>query len=196
MKKTLLVLSITLLGTFLSSNVMGQNPTANNELTLGLIEVCMLKTNVSPIALTLAPVAIGEAILPSVSDETKRLQISSIVTGTAGAPVLHTVKASLLTGTAVPAGTYLNLQATVPAVLAGTSGGTLGITAGDVKLPMVTGSAVNIITGIGSCFSGSDAANGYALKYTWGVDLTGNYADIRATAGTSVTVVLTLSSIQ
>ena len=158
----------------------------------------MLATdNTTPVALTLAPVTAGLAIQSSVSDETKKLQISSIVTGTTGAPVLHTIKASLLAGSTVPAGTYLNLKATVPAVVGGTSGGLLGATAGDVKLPMVTGSAVNIVTGIGSCFSGSAATNGYSLKYTWGVDLlTGNYADIRATAstGTSVTVVLTLSS--
>lgn len=193
MKKTLLVLSITLMGTLLGTNVKGQ---VNNELSLGLVEVTMLATTATPVALTLAPTSAGLAILSSVSDDSKRLQISSIVTGSKDVPVLHTVKASLLAGSAVPAGTYLNLQALVPAIASGVSGGLLGTSAGDVKLPMVPGSAVNVITGIGSCFSGADATNGYTLKYTWGVDLAGNYADIRATTGTSVTVVLTLSSIQ
>ena len=195
MKKTLLVLSITLLVSLLSSTIKAQ---VNHTLTLGLVEVCMLNTeSATKIGLTLAPTTAGLAIQSSVSDNSKKLQISSIITGTVGAPVYHTVKASLLTGSAVPPGTYLNLQATVPA-LTGTSGGVLGVTAGDVKLPMVPGSAVNVITGIGSCFSGAAATDGYTLKYTWGVDLAGNYSDIRATAGTGtdVTVVLTLSSVQ
>jgi hypothetical protein len=200
MKKTLLVLSITLLGTLLSSNVKGQAPTAaaNNALNLGLVEVTMLATTATTVQLTLAPVSVGLAIQPSVSDDSKRLQISSIVTGSVGTPVPHTIKASLDAGSTVPPGTYLNLQATVPDLVNGTSGGTLGLSAGDVKLPMTTGSAVNIITGIGSCFSGAAADNGYILKYTWGVGSLSNYQDIRATAstGTAVTVVLTLSSVQ
>jgi hypothetical protein len=192
MKKTLLVLSITLLGILSGANVMAQTTAAaNNVLSLGLVEVCMLSTISTPVSLTLAPTTAGLAIQPSVSDESTRLQISSIVTGTKDVPVPHIIQASLLAGSTVPAGTFLSLQATV--VTGGSSGGTLGVSKGDVKLPMATGSAVPILDGIGSCFSGSDAADGYKLKYTWGVDLAGLYADIRATTGTSVTVILTLS---
>lgn len=194
MKKTLLVLSITLLGILSGANVMAQaTAAANNELSLGLVEVCMLATNTSTaVSLTLAPITAGLAIQPSVSDESKRLLISSIVTGSVGTPVPHIIQASLLAGSSVPAGTFLSLQATV--VTGGSSGGTLGTSKGDVKLPMATGTAVPILDAIGSCFSGNATDDGYKLKYTWGVDVLANYADIRAsTTATSVTVVLTLS---
>lgn len=194
MKKTLLVLSITLLGILSGANVMAQaTAAANNILSLGLMEVCMLATtttNSTPVSLALIPQTAGLAIQPSVSDETTRLQISSIINGTKDVPVPHIIQASLQSGSIVPAGTSLKLTATVAATT--NSGGNLGATKNEVTLPAATG-AVTILDGIGSCFSGSDLTDGYKLKYTWGVDLAGTYSDIRATSGASVTVVLTLS---
>lgn len=195
MKKTLLVLSITLIGTLLGSNVMGQ--TSTQGLTLGLSEVTLLSVGTGAINLTLTPGAAGLAVASSMSDDSKRLQISSVVSGSAEGPTLHILKASLQEGSAVPAGTYLNLQAIVPALVSGTSGGVLGTSSGDIKLPMSSnGSAVNIINGIGSCFSGAALTDGYTLKYTWGLDDPAtNYGDVRATgAATAVTVILTLSA--
>jgi hypothetical protein len=74
-------------------------------------------------------------------------------------------------------------------------GGTPGTLVGsDVLLSTV--SDANIISGIGSCYSGVAADDGYVLKYTWGLDNPAStYGQIRATgAAVSVTVTLTLSA--
>ena len=189
MKKTLLILSITLLGTLLGFNVMGQDtPIAANNLTLGMPEVTLLKSS-STVSLLLTTANAGEAVKASVSDTTARLKISSVV----AAGKTRTLSAKVTTGP-IPAGTTLTLMALSPTV--GLSyGGVLGSLVGS-DVTLTTGSDATIISSIGSCFSGTAANDGYRLKYTWGLDNPGtNYGAIRATgAGVTITVTLTLSA--
>lgn len=183
MKKTLLVLCITFIGTLACFNAIGQ--TASNELTLGMPEVLLLNSNSAAVNLTLTPQDAGEAVVSSVTSSAARLLISSVVSGTQ----TRNLSAMVTTGT-IPAGTILKLQATAPnANFIGTAG-TLGA---EVELDGVT--AKSIITAIGTCYSGTSADDGYVLKYTYGIpESTTDYGLIRASGGSSVTVTLTLSA--
>ena len=182
MKKKLLVLSIALLGSLFGSHVMGQN-TSTNSLNLGMPELSLLSASSTSVNLVLTTAIAGEAVLSSISDESARLKISSVITS-----ATRTLSASV---SAVPAGTTLTLQAQTPN---GSFGGTQGEYSAAQTLP-TTGSAT-IITAIGSCYSGTAADDGYKLKYTWGLlDPALNYANVRATgAGVMVTVTLTLTA--
>ncbi|PKP29890.1 MAG: hypothetical protein CVT99_15565 [Bacteroidetes bacterium HGW-Bacteroidetes-16] len=54
--------------------------------------------------------------------------------------------------------------------------------------------AVDIATGIGSCYTGTAAGDGYKLDYAWDAGAAGAYGTIFATGATTATVVLTLSA--
>jgi len=183
MKKTLFILSITLLGTLLGSNVLGQVNVTTNALSLGMPELSLLSASATQINLQLTTAVAGEAVKASVSDSTARLKISSVITSAA-----RTLSASV---SAVPAGTVLKLQAQTPN---SSFGGTPGTFVTDAALP--TSSSTDIITGIGSCYSGTATDDGYKLKYTWGLlNAATSYAAVRATgAGVVVTVTLTLTA--
>ncbi|OFY44057.1 MAG: hypothetical protein A2X18_08020 [Bacteroidetes bacterium GWF2_40_14] len=182
MKNALLLLGITLIVTLSGPKVMGQ--TATNNLSLGMPEVLLVKSNASSINLTLSPQEAGLAVQPSLSDSTARVLISSVVSG----EQTRTLTASVTSGS-VPAGTYLKLVALSPnASFVGTAG-TLGA---QVELGAV---AQTIVSAIGTCYSGTAADDGYGLKYTFGIPAaSGTYGSIRATAGAAVTVTLTLSA--
>ena len=154
MKKTLIILSIILLGALFSSNVMGQVNISANSLTLGMPEVALLSASATAINLQLTTTTAGLAVKSSVSDSSARLKISSVITSA--------TRSMTAVASAVPAGTTLTLQAQAPN---GNFGGAPGTYAAAATLP-ITGS-VNIITLIGSCYSGILTDDGYHLKYTW-----------------------------
>jgi len=184
MKKTLLILSITLLVTLLSSNVMGQdNGSASNTLSLGMSELALLSSPTGTINLQLTTTIAGSAVASSIRDSTARVKISSVISGS----TTRTMSASV---SLVPGGTYLKLMVKTPST---NFGGTIATYGTDVQLST---SAATIISGIGSCYSGTGALDGYVLRYTWGLDNpASNYGLVRAVAGnTSVTVTLTLSA--
>jgi len=188
MKKTLLVLSITLLGTLLGSNVMGQDKNAaTNSLSLCMPEINLLSSASPSVNLQLTTAIAGEAVASSATDKTARVKISSVVSGIQ----TRTLSAKVTTGS-VPAGTTLKLIAMAPN---SSFGGTQGdLVSSDVTLS--TASDASIITGIGSCYSGTATDDGYVLQYTWGLDNPATtYGSIRAVGGgTSITVTLTLSA--
>ena len=183
MKKTLLILSITLLGTLLGSTVLGQVNVSTNTLSLGMPELSLLSASATQINLQLTTAVAGEAVKSSVADSTARLKISSVITSTP-----RKLSASV---SAVPGGTVLKLQAKTPNA---NFGGTPGTFVSNATIPV--GSSADIITGIGSCYSGTTTDDGYVLRYTWGLlDPSANYQDVRATgAGVVVTVTLTLTA--
>jgi len=186
MKKTLLILSIAVLGVFLGSPVMGQSNnqgTITQNLSLGLREVALLSASATTITLILVPDAVGLAVKSSVSDSSARLVISSVITS-----ATRTLSASV---SAIPPGTTIKMQALDPNT---NFKGTRGTYLPAATLPLTTGTAIDIITGIGSCYSGNAVGDGYRLRYIWGLDLAGNYADVKASGGTSVVVTLTISA--
>jgi len=185
MKKSFLLLSVALLGAVVCSPAIGQTNAATHDLSLGMPEINLLSSNSSTVNLELTTNVAGEAVQSSISDSTARVKISSVVAGVQS----RTLSASVSAGS-VPAGTQLRLVAKAPNANFGGTTGTLGSEA------TLSGSAANIITGIGSCFSGTGSDDGYVLKYTWGLDNpAATYGAVRAVSGgSSVTVTLTLSA--
>ena len=183
MKKKLLVLSFALLGSLLGSHVIGQDNVTNNTLSLGMPELALLSSPSGTVNLQLTTAVAGEAVKSSIRDSTSRVKISSVIPGSSS----RTLSASV---SSVPSGTYLKLMVQTPSA---NFGGTVATYGTDVTLST---SAANIISGIGSCYSGTGALDGYVLRYTWGLDNpAANYGLVRAVAGnTTVVVTLTLSA--
>jgi hypothetical protein len=187
MRKLIIVLSITLLWTLWDSPVMGQdNQSATNGLSLGMPELNLLSSTSPTISLVLTTAVAGQAVQASKSDSTARLKISSVIS----ANQTRTLSAKVTTGS-VPGGTTLRLRAQDPNT---NFGGTKGTLVGS-NVTLSTGSDATIVSGIGSCYSGTGADDGFVLKYTWGLnDPASTYGLVRASAGASVTVTLTLSA--
>lgn len=185
MKKTILTLGALAICLSMGIKMQAQTNSADHSISLGLPEVALLGTQSGPVNLELSgSMAAGEAVLAEKSDSTAYLQYSSVITE--GSP--RTLYAKV-TGT-VPAGTFLKAKAKAPGANASGDYGTLVAT--DVTLSLTDNA---LVTGIGSCYSGTAADDGYNLKYTWGLDNpAANYADIRATAAASVTVTLTITA--
>jgi len=186
--RKLLVISIALLGTLLTINVMGQTTnSSSNTLSLGLQEVSMIHGSTSPVNLTLTPQSAGLAVKPSVSDSTARVLTSSVISGTDTRTM-----SVVFTGT-LPGGTYLTLQAKTPNANFVGEQGTIG---GLATYTTDGGASQDIISAIGTCYSGTGADDGYVLKYTFGISAsTENYGDIRAVGGQTVTATFTLTAI-
>lgn len=156
--------------------------TSNHTLTMGIPEVCLLGTSSAAISLQLTTATAGNQITGGTG--TGFAQVSSIVsTGET-----RTITASV---TGVPAGTSLSVNTTPPS--GGNSGGVLGT--GSTNKSLVNGaSAITLVTGIGSCYTGAASTDGYQLDYTWSSSL-GAYGSIVASAGVTATVVLTITNI-
>ena len=185
--RKLLVISIALFGTLLSFNAMGQTTnTSVNTLNLGLQEVSMIHGSTNPVNLTLTPQSAGLAVKPSVSDSTARVLVSSVVTGA------NTRTMSVVFTGELPGGTYLTLQARDPN---GNFVGTAGTMGSLATYSTSGGAAQDIISGIGTCYSGTGSDDGFKLLYTFGISATTeNYGDIRAVGGQSVTATFTLTA--
>ena len=168
----------------LSVNVNAQ-VTSNQELTMGIPEVLLIKAvNASgvtgAVSLELTTTVAGTAI--SGGTGTSYAQLSSIVTSTQTRKMTASV-------TGVPTGTELSVATAVPTNA--NFAGTVGTGTGSLVLGAV---AVDIATGIGSCYTGTAAGDGYKLDYAWDAGAAGAYGTIFATGATTATVVLTLSA--
>ncbi|MEA4936153.1 MAG: hypothetical protein VB102_05860 [Paludibacter sp.] len=185
--KKLLVISIVLLSSLLTFSAMGQDTnTSSNTLSLGLSEVSLIKGSTAPVSLILTPQSAGLAVKPSVSDSTARVLVSSVITGSN-----FRTMSVVFTGD-LPGGTYLKLKAKDPN---GNFVGGKGAVEPEVTYTTNGGAAQNIITGIGTCYSGTGSDDGYKLLYTFGVSAsTENYGDIRAVGGQTVTATFTLTA--
>jgi hypothetical protein len=183
MKKSIFVVTFALVVTFWGSSVKGQSNSVNNTLSLGMPELALLSSSSSAVNLQLTTAIAGEAVKSSIRDSTSRVKISSVISGS----TTRTMSASV---TLVPNGTYLKLMAKTPSTNFGGTAGTFG---SDVSLSTT---AAVIVSGIGSCYSGTGTDDGYVLRYTWGLDNpAANYGLVRAVAGnTTVTVTITLSA--
>jgi len=183
---------LTLVFTALSSMISAQVDTKTDSHTIGIgiPEVAIL--DIEPSAtknLTMAFVAPTEAglpIVPPADDTTLWLNYSSIKAATAP----DNVRAVSVKLTAVIPGVDIKVTA---AAKAGVGSGTFGIPSAQLTL---TASDQNILTGIGSAFTGNGATNGHNLTYNVNfgsaVGSTANYADLVAST-TSATVTYTIS---
>lgn len=139
----------------LSAQGFADSDSASHDVTLQVNEIALIDLNdASAITLTTnAPAAGGAGVLGD-SDSSKLLQYTSLVAST----VTRRITVNL-SGSAVPAGTLLYLEATSVPANCGTAGGQLTLST----------TAANLISGIGSCATGV-GANGAALTYTFHID--------------------------
>jgi len=93
----------------------------------------------------------------------------------------------LTTAGTVPAGLQLTVQA---GSFSGSGVGTFGTSAGVITL---TGTAQNLLTGIGSAYTGNGPSNGHNLTYT--LSQVGSYAALDFDNSNTLTVTYTLSDI-
>jgi hypothetical protein len=141
-------------------------------------EVAKLKLNdTGTVTLTIDDPTNGGDVPPSATDATKKLQYTSDV----GNAVTRKITAAWGGTDAAPAGTQLNVEATSVVAGCGTAVG------GGYTLPDNNATAGNIITGIGSCKTGS-GVNGSGVTYTFSVtDIT------LMVAGATKTVTITFT---
>jgi hypothetical protein len=181
MKKLLAVVVILALcgvGSFAADN-------DNHDVVLVISAIAALDVEgADPLTLTIDDTAINPGDAPaSDTDNTVRLQYTMIQATSVG-----TIDVTS-TGT-VPAGTSLSITVTPPAV-----GGVVSGDPGDVGTTAVlTGtddSSADIVTGIGSCKTGSAAGEGAVVLYTFAVT---NFTSLAPNgAGATVNIVYTIS---
>lgn len=157
--------------------------TSNQDLTMGIPEVCLLGTDGVAVSLQLTTTTAGAQIAGGTG--TSYAQVSSIVS----AAETRTITATI---TGVPTGTSLTVDTAIPSN--GNQGGTLGTGTTGINL-INSDPAVTLVTGIGSCFTGTASTDGYVLSYAWDAGASGSYGNIVATAGATATVVLTITNL-
>lgn len=188
-KQRLLAVSMIILANIAGFNSMAQDTNeTGSSLSLGLPALALIKTDAAPLNLTLTTSVAGEMVAASVVNTTARIRVTSIV-----ASGTRSISGAVTAGTP-PVNTYLKMTPFVnPAPnFVGTPG---TVTAVEYDLTEGSaGGAKEIVTGIGSCYSGTGATDGYAIKYEFGILNAGDFGDIRATAGTAMTVTFTIST--
>lgn len=165
---------------FFITPAKSQVSTAGDNISLSVASLALIETNATSISMSFQPVSVAGAILSSVSNSNLYIKISSLVP--AGTSRKVTVK--LLSGT-IPAGTQLTIQPTASTTT--NSGGTLGSVASS---PVVISSVdQNLITGIGSCYTGTGSSDGYRMTFNWGiVNPSATYGQLFATTSNPVIV--------
>lgn len=179
MKRVRLILVLILLAFFVSSNAIGQTASANNTLTMSIPGIALLSTDMVAITLELTTTVAGEQISGGIGST--HVQISSIV----AAGLSRKITAS---ATGIPPGTSLAVSAVLPSN--GNHGGVMGT--GLTNVPL-SGSVSEIVTGIGSCFTGTASDDGYLLNYVWNTGAVGDYGTIVELSGGTATVLLTIT---
>ena len=159
--------------------------TATTTLTLGVTEVSLLRLTDGVINLQLNQRDAGLSLETSKSDSTARLLISSVISNS---PRVLTAKISAGT---VPTGSHLELVAILPNQ---NFVGSIGTLASPITLD---GTDKPFVTEIATCYSGTGSTDGYPLKFTYALDMNASsYGNLRATMGTQVIVMFTLTAAQ
>lgn len=122
----------------------------------------------------------GAAIKTVAADSTTRLRISSLVDGT----TTHRTISAKLNTQPVGADLIISVQAPTTPFLSGSS--VQGTLLSNVTLSATN--ALDIVTGIGTCWSGTETDSGYVIKYTYKM-----IEGAPVVTGTAVTVTYTLS---
>ncbi|MBB3836294.1 hypothetical protein FHS57_000276 [Runella defluvii] len=161
------------------------NNTKNHNVTITVPDVALLKIEgADPTLAVVAPTVAGDPVsVTGVTNSDKSLQYSSTV-ATSGGDMARTITAAITAGT-VPSGFDLKVSAVIASGGDGAKGTAIGTPFA------LTGTAQNIVTAIGSCYTGTAAGNGAVLTYA--LAFKGAYADIRYNASDVITVTYTLS---
>lgn len=181
MKKLIMISAAVVMMAGLTTGAMAQDTNeAGQAVTYTLPAMAILDVEGAAPTLTFAaPTEAGTAIA-AVTSNTSWINYTSII------ETASTNKVSvILTGTAVPAGTTLKV---VAATHDGTGNGTYGTPTAVVTLSQT---AQDLITTIGSCFTGTGETAGHQLTYTWSVDAD-KYATVVAAAAADITATYTI----
>lgn len=160
------------------------NNTKTHNVTITVPDVALLKiSGADPTLAVVAPAVAGDPVsVTGVTNSDKSLQYSSTVS-TSG-DVARTITAAITAGT-VPSGFDLKVSAVIASGGDGAKGTAIGTPFA------LTSTAQDIVTAIGSCYTGTAAGNGAVLTYS--LAFKGAYADIRYNASDVITVTYTLS---
>lgn len=151
--------------------------TANQTVTMQVSAISVLGVSGNPAALTVsAPALAGDLPANPTSNSTYARYTSTVATG-----MTRRLQANWDAADAAPAGCTLLLTAT-PASLPNQ-----GSSAGQITM---TSTATNIVTGIGSCATGTAATSGAQLAYVLSVD---TMTALVAGDNHTVTITLTLT---
>jgi hypothetical protein len=188
MKKQNFLLGLLVSVVSFSVNAQDSNQDAHN-VVIGIPEVALLDLEAANgTSITLgptAPVEAGEAVAFNSTNNSIWINYSSII-GSTTEPSRN-VAVQITSGT-VPAGTVLSVLA---ASDAGTGDGTVGAPTPAVTL---TSTAQNIITGIGSAYTGNGVNKGHNLSYALNLaSAAGSYAQLDFDNSDTVVITYTLS---
>ena len=169
-----------------SDRIAAQSYTAGDQITLGVQDFCLIDTNHAPVVLTLSTSVAGTPVV-SVSNSDMYVKVSSVVPGNTNRKITARVS-----GGTIPAGTRLTLLAALSVNLNG--GGRRGVA---VTTPIILNTTdQDLVTGVGSCYTGTGYTDGYRLTYTWAPYLPAtNYQLLQSTTTpTVITIVLTITA--
>lgn len=175
-----------LISVLVSGKTVAQSTTAGDQLTLNIQDFCLIATNGAVVSMNLVTSEAGTPVA-SVSNSNMYVKITSTVPGSTS----RMITAKMSSGT-IPAGTRLTLQAALSTNLNGA--GRKGVV---VVTPIILSTTdQDLITGIGSYYTGTGNTDGYRLTYVWAPYLPAtNYQLLSATATpTVITIVLTISA--
>jgi len=176
---------------FAQANAQDTNTDAH-DVVIGIPEVALLDIESgSGTSINLTPAAPSEAgnaiSFSSTTNTSLWLNYSSII-GSTTEPT-RKVTAAITSGT-VPGGMLLKVLA---AADAGGGDGTMGTSAGQLTL---SGTAQDLVTGIGSCYTGNGTSNGHQLTYTLLLNpVAGSYANLDFDDANTLSVTYTLTNL-
>lgn len=179
--KNLSLALILVFGVSLSFNAFGDNNKKeakhNLEVKIGTHALVALSSNTSITLEPAAPTTAGEGLnfdVASASDNSIYLQYSSIKRNSD-----NSISVSM-TGDQLPTGVSIEVEAEN----AQNGKGQIG-SSNNRKLTLANGPQ-DLITGIGSCYTGTGSTNGHKLKYTLKMSSNANYQSLVAKDYTSV----------
>lgn len=170
---------------FFTSQLYSQSNNITQTITIVVPQVLLVNAvdstgNISAISLELTTNVAGTK-LQSASG-TSYAQVASIV----ASGQTRTIQASY---NQIPVGTTLAITGVLPS--SGDGQGTFGTSAGTIILSTT---AQNIFTGIGSCYTGIAAKDGYGLDWQFNTGAQGTYSSVTATTGFTTTVTFTITA--
>lgn len=164
--------------------VSAQTWVAGQNVTLNVNDYALIATNNAPVSMSLTSTTAGAAVT-QVTNSSLYVKISSIVPGN----TRRKITARISSGS-VPSATTLTM---LPAACTTTnSGGVLGT---PITSPItLTSVDQQIVSQIGTCYTGSGSADGYRMTFTWSVLNPSTAYQQLASGNYNVTVVFTLTA--
>jgi len=182
MKKVILIFAAIAMIVSLSTKLMAQTNTDGDVITYQLDAMAILDVEGTAPSLHLVkPTNAGEAV-PDVTSDDSWINYTSIIASGA------TNKVTVVLTKVPPTWTTLKV---IAAAHAGTGDGPYGTVSDERTLASAT-VAQDLITAIGSCWTGTGDANGHKLTYTWGITAEAYSEAVSVASATDITATYTI----